>query len=237
LGLGTQRVAEELEQLLPLVRVMRWDRDSTRELGGHHELMEAFTERRAQVLVGTQMIAKGLHVPNVSLVGVILADVGLHMPDFRAGERTFQLLCQVAGRAGRGEVPGRVIIQTYSPENYAIQAAAEQDYVSFYNRELEYRKEYRNPPFSRLVRMVYLHTGEESCRREAARFAGVLRAAAYGQGLTDLDFIGPAPAHPQRANGKFRWHLILRGRNPHVLLESVTIPKGWTVDVDPVMVV
>ena len=236
LGLGTQRVVGELERLLPRARVLRWDRDSARESGGHQVLMEAFSRGQAQVLVGTQMIAKGLHVPNVSLVGVILADVGLHLPDFRAGERTFQLLCQVAGRAGRGQVPGRVVIQTYSPESYAIQAAARQDYLGLYKKELEYRREQRNPPFSRLVHMTYLHTNEEACRREATRFAGALRTAAYGQGLADLDLIGPAPAHPQRVRGRFRWHLLLRGHNPHALLETVTIPKGWVVDVDPVTV-
>ena len=236
LGLGTQRVVEELQQLLPRAGVLRWDRDSARELGGHQVLMEAFSQGQAQVLVGTQMIAKGLHVPNVSLVGVILADVGLHLPDFRAGEHTFQLLCQVAGRAGRGSVPGRVIIQTYSPESYAIQAAARQDYHGLYKKELEYRREQRNPPFSRLVHMTYLHTSEKACRREAARFAGALRAAAFGQGLADMDLIGPAPAHPQRVRGRFRWHLLLRGRNPHALLETVTMPKQWVVDVDPVTV-
>ncbi len=236
LGLGTQRVVEDLEELLPGAGVMRWDSDTVREAGEHGSLLDAFSGGQAQVLVGTQMVAKGLHVPNVSLVGVVLADVGLHLPDFRAGERTFQLLCQVAGRAGRGQAPGRVIIQTYNPENYAVRAAGRQDYGSLYKKEIEYRREQRNPPFSRLVHMIYLHTNEGACRKEAQRFAGALRSAAYGQGLTDIDLIGPAPAHPQRVRGRYRWHLIIRGRNPHALLGTVTIPKGWTVDVDPVTV-
>jgi len=226
---------EDLEELLPGAGVVRWDSDTVRE-AGHGSLLDAFSGGQAQVLVGTQMVAKGLHVPNVSLVGVVLADVGLHLPDFRAGERTFQLLCQVAGRAGRGQAPGRVIIQTYNPENYAVRAAGRQDYGSLYKKEIEYRREQRNPPFSRLVHMIYLHTNEGACQKEAQRFAGALRSAAYGQGLTDIDLIGPAPAHPQRVRGRYRWHLIIRGRNPHALLGTVTIPKGWTVDVDPVTV-
>lgn len=236
LGLGTQRVVEELERLIPTISVMRWDRDAVVQSGGHQSLMEAFSRGHAQVLIGTQMIAKGLHVPNVSLVGVVLADIGLHLPDFRAGERTFQLLCQVAGRAGRGKTPGKVVIQTYNPENYAIQSAAQQDYMGFYQKELEYRKEQSNPPFSRLVHMTYLHSNEDKCRREAMRLGQTLRSFAYGHGLADVSVIGAAPAYPQRVKGRFRWHIILRCRNPHTILENVTIPKGWILDVDPVTI-
>ena len=236
LGLGTERVVEEIEGLLPGVTILRWDRDTARNAGAHQAFLDTFSSGEAQILVGTQMIAKGLHVPNVSLVGVILADIGLNLPDFRAVEHTFQLLCQVAGRAGRGEAAGRVIIQTYNPDNYAIQAAARQDYLGLYNKEAEYRRQQGNPPFARLVRMTYLHTNAERCQREALRFGRALRAAVYGRGLTDLDVIGPAPGYPERVRGRFRWHLILRGRDPHSLLAETTIPRGWIVDVDPITV-
>jgi primosomal protein N' (replication factor Y) len=236
LGTGTQRVVEEMEELMPQVRVIRWDSDSAREPGGHTRLMDDFAQGRGQVLVGTQMVAKGLHVPNVSLVGVVLADVGLHHPDFRAGERTFQLLCQVAGRAGRGPAPGQVIIQTYSPENYAIKAAALQDYQAMYQREMEERRRQGTPPLGRLVHMTYLHTNEAACHREAARWARALRSAIYGGGVGGLDVVGPAPAHPQRVRGRYRWHVILRGPNPQPLLEKLPLPKGWILDVDPVSV-
>ena len=236
LGLGTERISEALAELVPGVRVMRWDSDAVRESDGHDDLLRAFSNGEAQILVGTQMVAKGLHIPKVSLVGVVLADVGLHLPDFRAGERTFQLLCQVAGRAGRGSILGKVIIQTYSPSNYAIQAARQQDYENLYEREIQYRAELGNPPFSRLVHMVYIHTNESACRREAYRIAKLLRDTAYGRGLVGIDVVGPAPAHAQKVRGRYRWHLIIRGRSLHSLINEVTIPKGWTIDVDPVTV-
>ncbi|MBM3924793.1 MAG: primosomal protein N' [SAR202 cluster bacterium] len=236
LGLGTQKVSEELTALLPTTATMRWDADAVREAGGHEALMEEFTSGHSQVVVGTQMIAKGLHVPKVSLVGVVLADVGLYMPDFTSGERAFQLLCQVAGRAGRGLVPGRVIIQTYSPDNYAIQAASRQDYKGMYEKEIGMRQEQGNPPFSRIVHMIYHHTNEESCRLEAARFADEMRTSVQSQGLAGLEVVGPAPGCPSRVRGRYRWHLLLRGVNPHALLETMAIPKDWTVDVDPVSV-
>ena len=236
MGLGTQRVVEDLEQLVPGAGVMRLDSDAARKAGEHGDILNAFSEGQAQVLVGTQMVAKGLHVPKVSLVGVILADIGLYRPDFRAGERTFQLLCQVAGRAGRGHTPGLVIIQTYNPDSYPVQAAGRQDYNGLYKREIAYRRELRNPPFSRLVHMVYLHKNEAACQEEARRMAEILRSTAYGRGFSGIDIIGPAPAHPRRLRGRYRWHLIIRGGSLHELLAAVPIPKGWTVDIDPVSV-
>src|SRR5207249_10830370 len=133
-----QRVEEEMHHLFPQARVLRWDRDTAARKGAHDSLLGAFTRHEADVLVGTQMIAKGLDIPLVTLVGVISADTGLHLPDFRAGERTFQLLEQVAGRAGRGERGGGVIIQTYTPDHYAIEAAAEHDYDALYERESDW---------------------------------------------------------------------------------------------------
>ncbi len=236
LGLGTQRVVEELRRLLPDVTALRWDRDTSHAPHAHESIMDRFLRGEAQVLIGTQMVAKGLHVPNVTLVGVVLADIGLNLPDFRAGERAFQLLCQVAGRAGRGASPGRVIIQTYNPSNYAVAAAARQDYGLLYSKEIEFRQEQANPPFNSLVHMTYLHVNAAACQREAERMGLMLRQRSYSLGLTDVEVVGPAPAFPERVRGRYRWHVILRGRNLHSFLEGVPIPQGWTVDVDPVSV-
>ncbi|MDH4368149.1 MAG: primosomal protein N', partial [Dehalococcoidia bacterium] len=169
LGIGTQRIEDEMKHLFPEARLLRWDKDVVTKRYGHEDLLRSFREHRADVLIGTQMIAKGLDLPQVTLAGVINADTGLNFPDFRSGERTFQLLCQVAGRAGRGVKAGKVIIQTYSPDNYIIEAAAKHDYLGFYYKEIEYRRRYDYPPFSQLVRLVYSHANEESCRREAEK--------------------------------------------------------------------
>ena len=236
LGLGTQRVMDELRRLLPTVTTLRWDKDTAQAAQAHAKIMERFLRGEAQVLIGTQMVAKGLHVPNVTLVGAVLADIGLNMPDFHAGERAFQLLCQVAGRAGRGESPGRVIIQTYSPTHYAVEAAANQDYGLLYSREIQFRRQQGNPPFSRLVHLVYLHNVAEACQREAERMGHALRQRAASLGLTDVEVVGPAPSMPERVRGKYRWHVILRGQNLHSFMEDVSVPQGWTVDVDPVTV-
>ena len=201
LGLGTQRVMEELGRLVPGVKMVRWDRDTARGPLAHERIMAEFLGGAAQVLIGTQMVAKGLHVPNVSLVGVILADIGLNLPDFRAGERGFQLLCQVAGRAGRGGFPGKVVIQTYDPTNYAIEAAARQDYGLLYSREIGFRRQQRNPPFTQLVHMTYLHTNVVACQQGAERMGHLLRTRAYSQGLTDIEVVGPAPAFQSGSAG------------------------------------
>ena len=236
LGVGTQRVMDEMRRLLPKVPTLRWDRDTAQAPHAHATIMERFLLGEAQVLIGTQMVAKGLHVPNVTLVGVVLADIGLNIPDFHAGERAFQLLCQVAGRAGRGESPGRVIIQTYSPTHYAVEAAASQDYGLLYSQEMQFRREQGNPPFNHLVHLVYLHNQAEACQREAERMGQALRQRAASLGLTDVEVVGPAPSMPERVRGKYRWHVILRGQNLHAFLEGVSVPQGWTVDVDPVSV-
>ena len=233
-GVGTKAVAEEVLALFPGRSVIRWDRDAVKSARAHEELQEKFRSGEAQVLVGTQMIAKGLHFPSVTLVGAILADLGLGVPDYRAGERTFQLLYQVAGRSGRGASGGRAVIQTYQPDNYAIRAAAAQDYRSFYTDEIAHRQEHGNPPFSRLVRLQYAHVNRAKCEQEAVRLTGVLAQERDSWGLSDEEVLGPTPAHPARLRGRFRWQLILRGPKPRTLLDKVTIPQGWVVDVDPV---
>ena len=236
LGIGTQRVVEEIGRLLPDVTTLRWDRDTAHTPRAHESILGRFLQGEAHVLIGTQMVAKGLHMPNVTLVGVVLADIGLNLPDFRAGERAFQLLCQVAGRAGRGTSPGRVIIQTYNPTHYSIEAAAKQDYQLLYSKEVGFRQLHGNPPFNRLVHMTYVHTSAAACQRESERMGRALRHRAYSRGLTDVEVIGPAPAFPERVKGRYRWHTILRGRHLHSFLDGMPIPQGWTVDVDPVTV-
>jgi len=187
------------------------------------------------VLVGTQMIAKGLHFPAVTLVGVVIADIGLGVPDHRAGERAFQLLFQVAGRAGRGEAAGRAIIQTFQPDNYAIQAAARQDFQAFYRKELANRREQGNPPFSKLVRLVHSHTNQAQCEREAFEIAEAMRLERDVWDFDDIQVLGPTPAYPARVRGHYRWQIFLRGVRPDRLLRKYPVPPNrWTIDVDPV---
>ena len=235
MGLGTQSVMEEVRRRHPWARALRWDSDSI-SAKSHQEIMDSMVKGDTQILVGTQMVAKGLHLPGVSLIGVVLADVGLNIPDFRAGEKVFQHLCQVAGRAGRGPVPGRVIIQTYVPDHYAITAAATHDYGGFYDKEMEYRRTHGNPPYNRLVRMLFGHTNQDKARTETEKVATLLRRKLYDSGSTHVEIIGPAPAFPERVRGRFRWHLVLRGRDLHRFIDDVPIAQGWTVDVDPVSV-
>ena len=233
-GIGTQAVVDEVSERYPDTEVLRWDSDVTRNPKAYVELLRRFRSGEARILVGTQMIAKGLHFPTVSLVGAVSADVGLNIPDYRAGERAFQLLCQVAGRAGRGRVAGRVIIQTYQPDNYAIRAAATQDYEAYYRQEMAFRREAGNPPFSRLIRLLYTHTNSVQCERSAVRLYRILKRQRDEWGLPDIDLLGPTPAYPPRLRGRYRWHVVLRGVEPRLLLDKVAVPPGWVVDIDPV---
>ncbi len=233
-GIGTQSVASEVERHFPQARILRWDRDATRHAREYEELLSEFRSGNADVIVGTQMIAKGLHLPGVTLVGVVLADVGLGIPDYRSGERTFQLLCQVAGRSGREHESGRVVFQTYQPENYAIRAAAAQDYELFYIAEMRYRREQRNPPYSRLIRLVYSHTNNAISESRARELANTFRLAQAESDLADVETLGPTPPYPARLRGRYRWHIVLRGQDPRALLDLVEVPREWSVDVDPV---
>jgi len=235
LGVGTQKLEQEASNTFLRARVLRWDSDVTsRRSYSHKEILDSFRAHQADILIGTQMIAKGLDLPLVTLVGVVSADTGLNLPDFRAGERTFQLLTQVAGRAGRGVLGGQVIIQTYSPEHYAIQAAAKHDYALFYSKEIAYRRQLRNPPFTQLACLVYSHTNDALCQREAERLKRQLIEERDSKGIADLSLIGPAPAFIHRLRGRFRWQLILRGSELSAFLWQIPIPQGWTIDIDPV---
>ena len=233
-GIGTQRLESEVIQSFPGARTLRWDRDVTRGRDAHEAILHQFQNHEADVLIGTQMLAKGLHLPRVTLVGVINADIGLYLPDFRAPERVFQVLCQVAGRSGRGPAGGRVIIQTYSPGNYAIVAAAAQDYLSFYEEEIARRMEFGLPPFTRMARLIFRHTSASYAKEEAVRVFGVLATRLAEWGYPSTKLVGPAPAPYERIRGRYRWHIVVQGPEPERLLDSLTLSEGWTIDMDPV---
>lgn len=233
-GAGTQQVEQELAQLFPQAKVTRWDADTTRSASSHEELLQRFVDREADVLVGTQMVAKGLDLPLVTLVGVVSADMGLNLPDFHAAERTFQLLTQVAGRAGRGLLGGQAILQTYQPEHYAVQAAATHDYAGFYAQEIANRRELGYPPLRRMIRIVFQHQKAARVQAEAERAADLLRQQITTLNLNTTEIIGPAPCFFARINYIYRWHLLLRGPDPVKLLGAVQPGRNWYIDVDPV---
>ncbi len=241
LGLGSERIEEEVRQLLPHARVARLDSDTATSRKNYLAILKAVRDREVDVLVGTQMIAKGLHFPHITLVGVVWADSGLGMPDFRASERTFALLSQVTGRAGRGESPGRVIIQTHQPEHYAIRHARDHDYEKLFAREIGLRRELDYPPFVRLVNIRFSARDDQLVRGCAEQVADFLQRAAAGMPVV---LLGPAPAPLARLRDRSRWQLLLKSRDPsclHRLCERLLAgkrqlcPAGvrMAVDVDP----
>jgi primosomal protein N' (replication factor Y) len=235
-GLGTERVEMAVKRQFPAARVLRWDRDTAKTRHVHEELLRAFAERRADVLVGTQMIAKGLDLPGVTLVGVVSADIALFLPDFRASERAFQLLTQVAGRAGRGETPGRVLVQTFNPDHFCIQAASRHDYAAFVQAELIARERYGYPPVRRFVKLVYEHRDRYTAQVEATVLAERIERLIATLPLPGADLVGPAPALLERLRGRYRWQVIVRAADPLPLLRALApddLPHGWSVDLDP----
>jgi len=204
-GAGTQKVEQEIERLFPGARVARMDLDTTTRKGAHDRILRSFGERKTDILLGTQMVAKGLDFPHVTLVGVISADTQMLLPDFRASERTFQLLTQVAGRAGRSTLKGEVVIQTHQPAHYTLAHVVDHDFGAFYEEEIRARRELAYPPFSRLVLVETKGESEEHVREEAEKFARALKATGLRASL-----LGPAPAVIGRIDRKYRWHLILK---------------------------
>ncbi len=235
-GLGTERVEQAVRERWPDARLLRWDRDTARTHEAHANILRRFASGAADVLVGTQMIAKGLDLPLVTVVGVISADTALNLPDFRSGERTFQLLTQVAGRAGRGLLGGRVVIQTYHPDHYAIVAASRHDYEAFAEQELAFRREQRYPPYTRLAKLTYDDTDYFRARSRARRMAEKLRTALARERRPAADLIGPAPPFFARLRGRYRWQILVRHLAPPAFLRDIDIPAGWRVEVDPVSV-
>ncbi len=238
-GFGTERVEAEVKNACPDARVARLDRDAIRRRGALASLLSRFRDGEIDVLVGTQMIAKGHDFPRVTLVGVVSADVGLGLADFRASERTFQLLTQVAGRAGRGEQPGEAIVQTLYPEHYSIQLACRQDYLAFYERELQFRRAMRYPPIVSLVNAVVRSRTFAGAMDDAADIVQKLR-----QGDGDVRVLGPAPAPLGKLRGEYRAQLLIKGTNRKRIREALVaaiaarpeLARRTTIDVDPLSV-
>jgi primosomal protein N' (replication factor Y) (superfamily II helicase) len=231
-GTGTERVESEIQGIFPQARTLRWDYDTTRTKGSHDIILSHFANQRADILIGTQMIAKGLDLPLVTLVGVILADVGLNLPDLRAAERTFQVLTQVAGRAGRSPLGGQVFLQTFHPDHYVIQAAARHDYQSFYTTELGHRRRLGYPPFSRLVRLEYRHADADKVEETARQLADEIRVWIVQEKRRATELIGPVPCFYARWGGLYRWQIVLRGPDPVSLLRGKNL-GDWRIEVEP----
>jgi primosomal protein N' (replication factor Y) (superfamily II helicase) len=238
-GFGTQRVESEMHRYFPAIGISRMDTDSTKKRKSHSQILDDFSKRKTQVLIGTQMVAKGHDFPMVTLVGVVLADTALNLPDFRAGERTFQLLTQVAGRAGRGSYPGEVIVQTYVPHHYTIQSAINHDYRDFYKKEIALRKELSLPPFSNMIYITMRSYKEERAQKASEDLARhLLKEKLHGL----IELAGPCPSMVYKLRRQYRWNIILKVKgllkfNPELkaCLKEFKKPHGVmiTIDVDP----
>ncbi len=233
LGTGTEQVESSVKKLFPEARTMRWDRDTTRTKGAHWEIMERFTSHQADIIIGTQMLAKGLDLPLVTLVGVVLAESSLHLPDFRAAERTFQTLTQVAGRAGRSPLGGQVILQTFEPDHYIIQAAAKHDYLAFYNQEIEYRRELGYPPFMHLVRLEIRDRDFKAAESKARTYSATLEGWIRNHGYRSTHLVGPTPPYFAKIRGEYRWQLLVKGPDPVKLVQDHPPGPEWIVEVNP----
>ncbi|MBU0667719.1 primosomal protein N', partial [Patescibacteria group bacterium] len=247
IGLGTQRVEEEIQKLYPTARILRADRDTTLKRDQFAAIYESFKKHQADILVGTQMIAIGLHLPKVNLVGIVMADTGLTIPNFRSSERTFQLITQVAGRAGR-EDQGQAIIQTYLPNHYAIVCAASHDYKSFYRKEISLREEMKNPPFSNLIKLTFKDAGNKKAMDRSLQIFRELEKANQGAAVsennpvsdeTPLCTLNHYPSLIPRLHNQYRWHILLSGAGtaPSDLLRKVKNLGGAIIDVDPLSTV
>ncbi len=221
-GAGTERIETEVKKYFPWLRTLRMDVDTTSKKNAHQEILNKFKDKKAEVLIGTQMIAKGLDFPDISLVGVVSADTILNIPDFRSGEKTYQLLSQVGGRGGRGETPGKVILQTYTPEHYSIRSVLEADYESFAAKELESREKLEYPPYKSIIKIEFKGPKEEEVEQSAKTGMKILteiiskdreQVDDNDQKLRDIEIIGPHPCPFYRLRGEYRWQLILKGRN------------------------
>lgn len=241
-GAGTERVEEEVGKFFPEARIARMDSDTTSRKGETERILQALDRREIDILVGTQMITKGHDFPEITLVGVLAADASMNIPDFRAAERTFQLLTQVSGRGGRGDQPGRVVVQTFNPNHYAIRRAQEHDYVGFYEDELPLRRELGYPPFSRLIGLHFSSLKKEEGKKAVAEIGKRAREMAGTIAGGKADVIGPAESPLARLRGRYRWQMLLRGKESrplHLLAEKLMEGAERNgleirVDVDPV---
>ena len=239
-GWGTERLAQDLAILFPDTPITRIDRDTVSQKESLQSKLDRIDKHKAHLLVGTQMIAKGLHFPNVTLVGIIHADLSLHIPDFRAGERTFQLLTQVAGRAGRGEVEGEVYVQSFTPFHPAIQYARRHDYVGFYEQEIEFRQQLNYPPVGRVALLTLRGRSEDRVKFVADHLRREMDTVA--KELGEVVVAGPAPAPLLRAENFYRYQIMLRtsrmpqlSRKLSALRETFQIPEDLrlVIDIDP----
>ena len=239
-GMGTEKVESAIHKAFPKARVQRMDSDMMTRKNLYREIFSAFRVGKIDILVGTQMIAKGLHFPNVTLVGIIYADMALHLPDFRAGERTFQLLVQVAGRAGRGDVEGEVVVQRFTPFHSAVQYARQHDFIGFYEQEIEIRQELQYPPATRMVCVTIRSRSEDK-----ARFVAEALAKGFEKQTASLKVLmgGATPAPLAKVQNQYRYQVILRSQQILPLVEAVNkvmsatkMPDGvnTAVDVDPI---
>lgn len=248
MGIGTERLEQEIRLLFPETQVGRMDRDTTSRRKSHLQILKRLESGSLDILVGTQMIVKGHDFPNVTFVGVISADTSLHFPDFRSSERTFQLLTQVAGRAGRGEVFGEVVIQTFNPDHYSILRAKDHDYLGFYQEEIQFRRALEYPPFSRFINFRLVGNSEKRTKgmaEEMGKISQSLLKKGYGKGI---EILGPSTAPFAKMRGKFRWQMLARGKSPpllHQFAKTVTsrmevLLKGkgvnLDIDVDPIFI-
>ena len=233
MGTGTEKVVQELQNLFPDGRIVRLDAETTRQKGAHELLLTQFAQHGADFLVGTQMLAKGLDIPLVTLVGVVLADIGMNLPDYRAAERTFQLLTQVAGRAGRSQLGGQVIFQTFMPENDAIRAASTHNYAEFYQHELSNRKKINYPPFVRLIRLEYRSLHADQAEAHAKSMSKNIDLWINENPQVVSEIVGPVPCFYAKVNNQYRWQILLKGSDPIKLLKDKKL-GDWRVTVDPV---
>jgi len=243
MGFGTQKIEHEMKGRLKGSKVARMDRDTTRRKGSHHKILSSFEKGETDILIGTQMVTKGLDMPNITLVGVIGADYTLNLPDFRATERVFQLITQVAGRAGRGNKPGKVLVQTFYPEHYSLVHSTRHDYLAFYNREISFRRRLMYPPFSRLVSIV-IKGRDRKITRKAADFLG--KQIKININPKEVRCLGPSMAPLFRLKGMYRYQIMLKARDYRISHGLVRMAMGEfsnvkeyrnikiEVDVDPV---
>jgi len=243
-GGGTERVGEEIQELIPDARISRMDRDTVMRKGAYQEILGKMKSGESNVLIGTQMIAKGHDIPGVTLVGIIDADVGIHLPDFRSNERTFQLITQASGRAGRGSIPGRVIIQTREPQHPTLLASANNKFKAFARFELERRQALHYPPFNALMRIVVSSEDLDLAYSSSIRVSQLL--SNQDQLSESFVVLGPAPAPMERLRGRFRWHLLIKTEKKSTLSRLARALRTWkdaqkekqefrlSLDIDPI---
>lgn len=233
-GAGTQKVESELQKLYKYVKIFRMDSDTTKSKNAHSQIYHDFRLKKANILIGTQMITKGWDLPEIDLIGVIASDIGLNLPDYRSSEKTFQLLTQVAGRTGRGHFnPGKVIFQTYNPDNFVIKTAAKHDYKTFYLNEIKTRQKLNYPPFCKLVKLIYKHENPVKSKKQADLLTNKLNQLLTFD-FQPLTLLGPSPSFYSRIRNKYIWQIILKIK-PNTNIKPILkiIPSDWIIDIDP----